>query len=113
MPDSIKIDGLDEATSRLSEAANTLSQAIADALNAAGDAFVNSASAVAPVDTGFLRDNIAVTESSNTEVVIESQADYSLFVEEGTRNMSAQPFFFQAESAARQEMESAFSNIQL
>ena len=113
MPSSIEIDGLDEATSRLDEADSILSQAIADALSAAGDAFVNSAQGVAPVDTGFLRDNIAVTETSDREVVIESQADYSLFVEEGTWKMQAQPYFFQAADSARTEMESALSNIQL
>lgn len=109
----IELDGLDEATSRLDQASDTLSQGIADALNAAGDAFVESAQAAAPVDTGYLRDHIMITSSSNTEVIIESEADYSLFVEEGTWKMDAQPFFFQAADAAIRELEQSISNIEL
>ena len=109
----IESDGLDEFTSRLEQAADTLSEQIADALSAAGDAFVDSAQGMAPVDTGFLRDSISVTSATDTEVVIESEADYSLFVEEGTWKMTAQPFFFQAEAAALQELEQALSDIEL
>ena len=113
MSTSVEIDGLNEFVSQLDQAADALTQGIADALRSAGDAFVDSAQGQAPVDTGFLRDNIQVTESSDREVVIESQANYSLFVEEGTRYMSAQPFFFQAINAAQQELEQELSNIQL
>lgn len=109
----IEIEGLDAAVSRLDEAADTTSETLADALRAAGDAFVESAQAAAPVDTGYLRDNITITTSSDTEVVIESEAEYSLFVEEGTSKMSAQPFFFQAADAAIQELQQSISNIQL
>jgi HK97 gp10 family phage protein len=113
MPTNIETQGLDEFVSRLEQAGDTLTQELFDALSAAGDAFVNAAQGQAPVDTGYLRDNISITSSSDTEVVIESQADYSRYVEEGTWKMSAQPFFFQAQDAARQEMESTMSNIQL
>lgn len=109
----IEMEGLEEFTSRLDEAADTLSQAIAEALQSAGDAFVDSAQGMAPVDTGFLRDNIEITESSDTEIVIVSQAEYSGFQEFGTRKMQAQPYFFQAADTAMQEMENSLSNIQL
>jgi HK97 gp10 family phage protein len=46
----------------------------------------------APVDTGFLRDNISVSESDDTHAVVTSDAEYSIFVEEGTSKMSPQPF---------------------
>jgi HK97 gp10 family phage protein len=48
----------------------------------------------APVDTGFLRDNISVTNSDDTAAQVSSLADYSFFVEFGTRFMAAQPFFY-------------------
>lgn len=44
---------------------------------------------IAPVDTGFMRDNIHETEDGNA---IISEAGYSGFVELGTVKMSAQPF---------------------
>ena len=109
----IESEGLDEFTSRLEQAADTLSEQIAEALQRAGDAFVDSAQGMAPVDTGFLRDNISVTSATDTEVVIESEADYSLFIEEGTWKMTAQPYFFQAADTAMQEMENSLSDIQL
>jgi HK97 gp10 family phage protein len=109
----IETDGLDEWISRLDDIAATLSQEIADALQAAGDAFINDAQASAPVDTGFLRDNIQVVSSSDTELVIESQADYSGFVEYGTSRMSAQPFFEPAIESARNELEQRLSDIQI
>lgn len=38
---------------------------------------------IAPVDTGFLRDNIMLEKISDSEIVIVSTAPYSLFVEYG------------------------------
>jgi len=48
----------------------------------------------APVDTGFLRDHISVTNSDDTTAQVSSTADYSIYVEMGTRFQTAQPFFF-------------------
>lgn len=45
----------------------------------------------APVDTGFLKENI-VTEYKPNEAVIHSRAGYSGYQEFGTRFMNAQPF---------------------
>ena len=113
MATGIESDGLEEFISRFENAANILEQETTDALSAAGNAFVDDAQGTAPVDTGHLRDSIIVTSSSNTEVIIEAQADYSRYVEEGTWKMSAQPFFFQAADSAKQEMEQRMSGIQL
>jgi HK97 gp10 family phage protein len=110
---SIEIEGLNEFTLTFDEAAQALREGIAEALQNAGDAFVDSAQGAAPVDTGFLQDNIAITSTSDTEVVIESLAEYSLFVEEGTWKMTAQPYFFQALDSAQSELEAAMANIEL
>lgn len=110
---NIEAEGLDDFTSRLEQAADALAQGITDALNSAADAFVNDAQASAPVDTGYLRDHIQITISSDTEIVIESEAGYSGFVEFGTFKMSAQPYFFQAADTARQELEAVISNLEL
>jgi len=47
----------------------------------------------APVDTGFMAEHIGVSEVSGEKLVIDSEAEYSGFVEFGTVKMSAQPFF--------------------
>jgi HK97 gp10 family phage protein len=46
---------------------------------------------LAPVKTGFLRENIIVIEGSN-QTEIASLAPYSLFVEFGTARTAAKPF---------------------
>ncbi len=79
---------------------------IAAELNSAAESMESLAKQLAPVDTGFMRDSIAQTETADgnrLRAVVESPADYSLYVEYGTVNMSAQPFFTPAfESAKRQ-----------
>jgi HK97 gp10 family phage protein len=49
-----------------------------------------------PVDTGFLRDNIEESNSNANAIQVSSRADYSIYVEMGTRYMQAQPFFYPA-----------------
>lgn len=63
-----------------------------DILSELGTNVVSLAQDKAPVDTGFLRDNISITEESPTRVVVTSEADYSIYVEEGTSRAPAQPF---------------------
>lgn len=113
MPTEVQVNGLDEFVSRFYEAADALERGISDALHAAGEVFVTSAQGEAPVDTGYLRDHIQITEESDNELVIESLATYSAAQEYGTRYMGAQPYFFQAEGPARQEMEFRLSDLQI
>ena len=75
-------------------------------LNFAAESMQSLAKQLAPVDTGYMRDHIQIvdvaTEDSLKSSVL-SEADYSLYVEYGTINMEAQPFFTPAfESAKRQ-----------
>lgn len=69
---------------------------LARALNAGARAHAVFSQLTCPVDTGFLRDNIEQTEEAdeiNLQATVESQADYSAYVEFGTSRASAQPFF--------------------
>ena len=53
------------------------------------------ASALSPIDTGFMQSNIDSYYQgggSSLEAYVHSRAGYSGFVEFGTRKMSAQPF---------------------
>ena len=62
---------------------------------------------LAPVDTGYLRDHIAVKVEGGVYEVI-SGAEYSTYVEFGTTYSEAQPFFYPAfGSALRQLREEA------
>lgn len=59
-----------------------------------GEQTVQEQKNIAPVDTGYMRDHISITNLSATNLEITSEADYSGFVEFGTRKMEAQPFFW-------------------
>lgn len=56
---------------------------------------VQAAREVAPVATGFLRDNITY-EMMKDGVLVKSGASYSIFVEFGTVKMAAQPYFYRS-----------------
>lgn len=78
-----------------------LSNTVFEAANLIKD----EAQMIAPVDTGYLRDHIEtameVEEPTRAVAKVTSNADYSVFVEYGTRHMSAQPFMRPALDAKR------------
>jgi len=89
---------------------------IADALNEGAESTVSLGKQLAPVSDistpGYvhMKDRIAQTEEANPEhlrVTMESQADYSAFVEYGTVNMEAQPFMTPAFESARRQVNNA------
>jgi HK97 gp10 family phage protein len=106
----IELEGATEAASRLDSLANSITREIASALQEAANIFVQNAQANAPVDTGFMRDNITITESSDTSITITSEAGYSGFVEYGTRKMDSQPFFEPAIEQSISEIEQLISD---
>lgn len=92
---SFSVSGLEEIKSnldRISEAVTTFQQT--EPMTVANNMVLQMQDA-APVDTGYLRDHITA-EDGETEgqAVITSEADYSIYVEFGTRYMAAEPFFF-------------------
>jgi len=91
-----------------------LRENVADVLNEGAESCVSLAKQLAPVDTGFMRDNISQTEEAtadNLRVAMESEADYSVFVEYGTVNMEAQPFFTPAFESARRQVNNGLLRV--
>jgi HK97 gp10 family phage protein len=87
---------------------------IAGALNEGAESCVSLAQQLAPVDTGFLRENITQTETATPEhlrAAMESGADYSAFNEYGTVNMPATPFFTPAFESARRQTNNALLRV--
>lgn len=90
----VSISGLKEAPAGLREYFDKIFGDIAAKnFHELGEETVNEMQSNAPVITGFLRDNIQITSEDDKEITIESQADYSGFVEFGTIYQRAQPFF--------------------
>lgn len=87
---------------------------IAGAVNNAAESCVSLGQQLAPVDTGYMRDHIAQKEQASPEslrAVVESEADYSAFVEYGTVNMDAQPFFTPAFESARRQLNNELLRV--
>lgn len=87
---------------------------ISGVLNEGAESAVSLAKQLSPVDTGFMRDNISQTEQAspaNLKAVMESEADYSAFVEYGTVNMEAQPFFTPAFESARRQVNNSLLRV--
>lgn len=105
MPASFTVNGHKETAAALAQLAKDLFDVeVPKVLQEAADLFVTKAQQNAPVDTGNLRDNIAVEEVDETHAVVTSGAEYSIYVEEGTSKMSPQPFM----QPALADMENQF-----
>lgn len=64
-----------------------------EALMTGMEVIKNEARVLVPVDTGFLRDSIDLTEAGDNSVELVAEADYAEDVEFGTTKMQAQPYF--------------------
>jgi len=87
---------------------------IAPVLNEGAESGVSLAQQLAPVLSGYMRDHISQTEiatADNLRSTYESEADYSAFVELGTVNMDAQPFFIPAFESARRQVNNALLRV--
>lgn len=87
---------------------------IADVLNEGAESAVSLAKQLAPVLTGFLKENISQTDeakANSLRAAIESGADYSVFVEYGTVNMEAQPYFTPSFESARRQVNNGLLKV--
>jgi len=91
---------------------------IAGAVNNAAESCVSLAQQLSPVDTGYMRDNIKQIDvalytlpGGPLRAEVESGADYSVFVEYGTVNMDAQPFFTPAFESARRQLNNELLRV--
>lgn len=88
----IKVSGLTEATSKFSGLSGAINQAVAKAMNKAGETIANYAANKVreneSVDTEKLAKSIAVTQKAtelSLETVIAPKVGYGVYVEKGTR----------------------------
>lgn len=107
MSNSLKVEfsGLDKLFSQFEVSKTKARSATVSAMNATVAKAQRTSQSVAPVRTGYLRQNITVktTKVSGDTVTGEydANADYSSFVENGTYKMRAQPFMRPGVAAAK------------
>jgi HK97 gp10 family phage protein len=78
--------------------------AAAETLAAHAEQVADDARALAPVDSGALRDSIQVVKTDDLHYTVEVTVPYAAEVELGTANQAAQPFLFPAFEATRNEL---------
>jgi HK97 gp10 family phage protein len=102
MPDiAIQIDGMDALNKVLSELKAQVKPQLQKGLMKTGMQIVRQAKKNCPVDTGNLRSSIRAVKSGDDGIIVsaggngkgESDVQYAPYVEFGTRNMPAQPYF--------------------
>ena len=96
---------LDEFADRLGRAA--AAKYPLEIVEILADTWVDTSQERAPVDTAFMKNNIVVSrlEGGNTRATgeVDSRADYSGYVNGGTRYQPPRPFFDDGMLAAEQE----------
>lgn len=106
----VRIDGVEEVIANLNTISEDVHKKVKEELIIAATHVQNGARKRCPVDTGTLRNSIAVNEVSDFKVEVgtylpetppptlnvESYMPYAAFVEYGTKKMKAQPFLFPA-----------------
>jgi len=88
------VDGLSDITSKLTDYSSKVKDFQSSESRDLADKMVQEMQGLAPVDTGYLRDHIMSQDEGDGRASVVSEADYSVYVEFGTRHMAAQPFFF-------------------
>ena len=96
MSKTVKIVGLDKFTRGVIQQKKKMEQAAHQEVIKSGLRVEKRAKQLAPFDTGWLSENIYAYESGRLRTIVSSPVDYSIYVEEGTGYMAAQPFLFPA-----------------
>lgn len=96
MSKTVKIVGLEAFARGVIQQSRKLERVAHQEVVRSGLRVEKRAKQLAPFDTGWLSDSIYSYGSGRLRTTIISPADYSIYVEEGTRYMAAQPFLFPA-----------------
>ena len=99
------IDKLPDIIARLPGAMDAAMGEVADDVS-------SDAQGRAPVKTGKLKSLISAARVGEASYEVRSEAEYSVYVEMGTRKMAAQPFFTPACDAAEGRVRAAFADLE-
>ena len=80
----LNLTGIKEVENALKTMDKHLRQDVGDEINASALNIQSSAKRLAPVDLGFLRNNIALVPIGDLTFAVEAKANYSAYIEFGT-----------------------------
>lgn len=96
MSKSVKIKGMKQFIRNVQRKAPQLEKAIDQEIKLSSLRVEKGSKKLAPWDTGWMSNNIYASVIGLMQAEVISPANYSIFVEMGTRFMFAQPFLFPA-----------------
>ena len=92
----VEIQGAKQLARKFRNSPNIIAKELHKGLKRSAIIFQRRARKEAPVDTGFLRNNIIYHQPREYSIIIESRAIYSTAVHYGHRTTPAQPYFERA-----------------
>lgn len=96
MSKTVKFVGIDKFNRAVIQQSAKMQQAVSQEIQRSILRVEKRAKELAPWDTGFLSNSIYSVMGALLLGKIISPADYSIYIEEGTRKMAAQPFLYPA-----------------
>ncbi len=87
----VKLDNLKGIQDALKGIDSKLREKVGDEINASALTIQNSAKRLAPVDLGYLRNNIALVPIGDLTFAVECKAKYAAYVEFGTGGLVSVP----------------------
>lgn len=110
----IELSGMDELLARLARTNTNVEAAKRKALMAGAEIIRKEIEARAPVDTGFLKARIVISEKAGVSYVDVGPSEavyYAKMLEFGTKKMKAQPFIEPAFLDRRRESITAMRDV--
>lgn len=89
-----EIKGLSKFLKNISKKPRVMRERVDHELSRSALRVEHNAKILAPWDTGWMSNNIYSDKEDFLKYRVVSPAEYSIFVERGTRHQRAQPFFF-------------------
>lgn len=106
---NVDASSLENIANGLESLTSNFPNAVGAALMKVGASILEAAETLVPVRTGYLKSTLALTQISNFQIQLQATAGYALFVEFGTRRMSARLFLT---TAIKEHGEDFSSEIQ-
>ncbi|GAK32001.1 prophage protein [Weissella oryzae SG25] len=107
----VTFKGVDNLITKYDKQPQKIKDEATDIINNTAQQVEKKAVELAPVDTGYLKQHIKAENNGLLSAKIISSANYSIYLEKGTRRMPPQPFMQPAVSSQEDFLHQKLSNL--
>lgn len=108
---NIKFEGVDELIAKINKQPVAIKLEAGKIIQTTALSVEKTASSLAPVDTGYLRQHIKSRKINDLSAEVVSSAEYSIYLEMGTRKMAPKPFMRPAVKQEETKLYQKLSNL--